>query len=552
MNRLIFMERRKLFGFIVLLVFSILIRAPYFYYLSEPEFGGDIDQYYLLSNYVFDLKAQYVGYPNVGYCVFLKFCEFLNNTTSCVVFMQNLISVISIILFYFSAVNYLKKYYLYISFILIGFSTSNLCLAFESTFIPDSLLLSLLILCFAFILFYLETRNVFFLYFMFLSAIGAVSIRPTGIIFYSSIVFILFWFFYVKYVNLKQLIKLFFAFILFSTTIAFYNWISPMYKTFNIISFPPTAKYIDLYTDTTDELSRIISYLPQNIPPLSSVNTINKSNDYNEIFAEYRTNILYGINFYFIEDNLYAKTSSSPQICLDSIFSKSKHMKKFLFYKKKYAEKHLNKNKLYCLNNLKTRTSNFIYFFKYFYSKGVKTNSYDFDTYNCSFYTDNLNKRWWAHNCYHYLGNVYLDNSKNTDLVNQILKEKKYTHHSLLEYDNIYWSLKNSRIYRYFIKWIEIIQPIVFRSYLYIILFFIGFIISIFNLIKSKFHSSISFVTILSCFILLLINYLNSVYSNFLYLRYTVQVHFIYYLVVIMLPFLIEELFNLYKKNVKQ
>jgi len=544
----ILQDNKQILFFFLLLFVSSLIRIPYFIYLSEPDFGGDVNQYYSVTSYFSNEKVRTVGYPTVGYPFYLRMCELIDNTTSMVVIGQNFLSILSLSLFYFAITSFFKKYYLFISIVLIGFSTSNATLAYESAYYPDSILSSLLIISLAILFFYLNNRKVIWLYLLSFVIVLAVAVRPSSILFYILFILFFIWLLYTKKITMKKGVILLGALVFFSLSLALYNYLSPIYKQFNIITYPsqqlevenksPVFEYLNLL-----EVNELFSLIPNDKYPFSAVKKIRDGN-LDEKFEYYRNYLMYGLCFKFEDDKLVGNISGNSPIYIDSFFIKNNSKKnKFLILKEKLKIKYKKKEMYYvCPIENELKFVNFRYFFKYFYIDKVKTELVIYDEYNQEFYSRTLRIRWGGHYVNNYLGNQYLDEMKSNPkdiLFKSIVKEKKYTKKGLEDLDEKYWKMKTSLIYRLFLHPIELIQPILFRNIIYPIVYFIVLIYSLFLFIKNRGKEVEPFIALLGCSMLLIINVLHSCHFSFLYFRYTHSVSFIYYFTMIMLPFLI-------------
>lgn len=537
-------DNKQLFFYLLLLFVSCLIRIPYFFYLSEPDFGGDIDKYYAVASYLTSEKVKTVGYPSVGYPFFLRICELIYNKAYVVVIGQNILCVFSLSLFYFGVTNFFKKYFAYVSIILIGFSTANATLVYESAYYPESILSSLLIISLALLFYFLNSKKIIILYILSFIIVLAITVRPTSLVFYMMFFLFLIWIIYTKIVTIKKGVFILTTLVFLSISFALYNFSSPIYKQFNIITYAPELSDKDIINDYYEslnlpEIKELLSIIPDNTYPFSAVKKMTNGN-LDDKFEYYRNYLMYGLYFKFDGDNLIGNISSTDPIVIDSLFNGDRN---YLIIKDKLQRKYKTKEMNYAwLNDDELKLANFRYFFKYFYVDKVQTESIIYDEYNKDFYSYILRIRWGGHYIYNYLGNSYLDNMKknpNDNLFRKIMKEKKFPKKDLEDLDDEYWKMKTSLIYRLFLHPIELIQPILFRNIVYPIVYFFVFIYSLFLFVKSRGKEIVPFIAIVGCSMLLIINVLHSYHFSFLYFRYTHSVSFIYYFSMIMFPFLI-------------
>lgn len=524
-----------------------------------PFINTDAYEYYGILNSIECNSSAHIGFPGIGYPLFLWFCEKISDTTICVVAMQSLLQLLAVLIFFYYYFVYIKKYLFLAAILIIGYLTSNINLYYDTAFHPDSLMGSLFIISLALLLRLYFSYS--FKHFFLLSILVAytISVRANGIVLMPILVLYLFYTAYTlksfKFL-FKNVLILCIPLLLLST----FNYLSPLYKTFNLFGFP---KVTNNSTKNILEIDSNKDDIWYNLNKLKLSKKIHVENEKKSIFDDENLAIYvmasqrYHIIFLDSNNNLklenYTDTRSSWSLLnLDSCSSHLNTFKriKYTKFKTEFIKKYGYK-KVMIMPEIDFRHNKmlFIGFFKMFYKTYRKDNillGYE----NLPYYERNYKTR------YGMLASIS-QNELNTNnyLFKRVYKElyKKGNENEikgnlLAKMDEDYWQMKISRIYRWIVYPYSLVQTIFFRNVIYPICFLIIFFISIIGVLITKCKEPLFVYLFSSTALLLLVNFLFSIQFCFLYTRYTYQVSFVYFLTMMFVPVILVTLVSRRKK----
>ena len=512
-----------------------------------PFINGDAFEYNKIINLLENESNYRIGFPGIGYPLLILFCEKINNSVNFFFFIQSVLQLFSVLLFYYNYKVYLKKYLLIVAVVLAGYLTSNVNLYYDTAYHPDSFLGSLFIVSIA--LFLRLIYNPSYFYFTILSfvIVFSISVRANGVVM-IPLVFCYLIFIFISTRKIKSVLKYVGIFLIPTLLLCGFNFLSPIYKTFNIISFqsestaPEGLYYNAKIVDTESEIWKKIENL--NLDDYLYTDKIDRSSIFDDTtFAVLVTSRQRGLLIHqnlineLILENLTDSRNNWGSLNLDSILdcNNNEYQKFKIFFAKNY-----NKKKIIVLppSNIKYGCMHFVGFYELFYkSLDIHGNVLGYE--NLSFYDENIKKRYG--NCYSELKNDY--NLKNKKRVyKELYALKKLSENNLLlKIDQDNWKMKVSKFNRWILHPFYKIQPILFRNFLFPIIFVVVFIVSFIGLFYLKWKSKILFFSVINALLLIITNWLFSFYFCYSYTRYTYQVSFMYYVSVILLPFIILE-----------
>lgn len=545
-------NNQYLIGISSIIIVFFIVRLPYFIYFPIPFINGDILEYHKIIDLLESGSKIREGFPGIGYPLFILFCEKISKTTIFFIAVQSIIQLFAVLLFYYYYKVYLKKYLLYVAFILIGYLSSNINLYYDTAYHPDSLMGSLFIISIALLLRLIYKPSYYYYTILSFIVIFSISVRANGIVLILLIfIFLLHVFFKTK--SMLTVTRYLGIIIIPTLFLCFFYFFSPIYKTFNIISYPSNLKgsidYGTILEKSDSEIWKKIENLKLDKFLYSS--KIDRNQIYDDTtFAIYVATKQRGyivqqdINKDICIENYNETRSNWTGIKLDTVINKQdvKISKSYDSLKDFFNEKYYRK-KLYVVPgaSLKNRLMHFIGFYKLFY-KSINMGDFYFGFENLCFYDENIKSRY---------GNCFSDlkNYKNDKRL--IRSHKELNLLNLTSKNNLYkkmitdiWSFKISRYYRYVIQPIYKIQPFIFRNFFIPIILIMVIIMSFIFLLKTKFVSKLFIFSTLVCVLFLSTNLIFSFHFCYSYIRYTYQVSFVYYISLILLPLIIKSFSN--------
>ena len=557
LNTINFIKKNQFsIGVFGIIISFIIVRLPYFIYMPIPFINGDAFEYNRVINLLESGANVQIGFPGIGYPLLILLCEKISNTTIFFFFIQSLLQLLAVLLFYTYYKIYIEKYLFFVAMILVGYLTSNINLYYDTAYHPDSLMGSLFI--FSIALFLRVIYNPSYFYFAILSfvIIFSVSVRANGIV---LIPLVFLYLIYILIATKSFIITLKYGtlFLLPTLILCLFHYFSPIYKTFNIISYQSESMasgsiYIGSKTIYPNHsVWKKIENL--NLNKFFYTNKIDKNALFDDttfaifVMAQQRGYMIHQNNQNeIIIDNFNDSRSNWATINLD----RELHPKDKLKYieLKKHFKVNFNNQKLVLVPpiDFKHKLMHFIGFYQLFY-KSIDLNGTILGFENLSFYDINTKMRYG--NCY----NELQSSSYKNDL-KRVYKElytlKSFSENNLLyKIDQDSWRMKTSKFYRWILAPFYKIQPILFRNFLFPLVFNGVFILSLIGVFYSKFKSKILIFSLISSLVLFITNFLFSFIFCYSYTRYTYQVSFVYYVSLVILPILISEFRNLRLKN---
>jgi hypothetical protein len=542
-------SRQFFIGSSIIVIGVILVWLPYILFMPITGLHIDSPQYYSVLSGIEQHINHTIGYPQIGYPVFLKICELILNKLWFVVLMQISLNVFAVLFFYYAYFKTFGKYLIPVSLLLLGYLSSDLNLNWDSSIMPDSLLAFFNTLCLGLVLYIVGLKKYKLIPLLSFVIVCAISVRPSALILIPLFILLMIYLFFQNNNKLLILINclIFTSFLLGLSTV---NYITPGYRTFGIITFPPNLNIENNRSSVDkkmkdDTLLKDLSVIAPN-EHLDAILAFQEEPGVDSSYYLYMKYLKRGMSIRLDKDsNLLFKVSEGGDIKLDSI---AKDKQGFIKFKNHFINRYKDTMVSYSVNiENRLRWVHFVYFFKYFYIDGSK----HYDIENKDFYSTWLKYRWdiyyvrniWQTRLHDYFWLV----SKN--VVPRTSKEQTFTTpKTVADLNFVDNKMSNSFIYRYFTKPYYSIHSILFRNILYPIVFVIVFILSCLGLLLSKFRSSLFLISFSACSLLLMTDILHSFQMTFLTLRYTYQVTFMYYVTMIMFPLIIQSFWH-YKKH---
>ena len=525
-----------------------------------PFINGDAFEYYKIIDALGESSHNKIGFPGIGYPIILMLCEKIIDTTQFFIFVQSAIQLLAVLIFYYYYSKIFNKYLIYVAILIVGYVTSNINLYYDSAYHPDSLMGSLNIIILTLFMGLIYKPS--YIRFVILSFIivYSISIRANGIV-NIVLVFIYLFFLFRTTNNLKLIFRYGFIFTLSSLILCTYYFVSPIYKTFNVISYP-TAETETIYTGTkivtsNHEIWKSILQLDLSKYLYASSEKVdnlwfNKENYASHVMALERGYVInQDSSSNIIIENYNETRSIWSRINLDTCINKNspKELNNYSQLKKLLSTKYKNtKISVQPVVDFDHRMMNFVGFFNLFHqSIELHDDGIYLGYENRSFYNQNINSRYG--NCY----NSVINKQENQTQLKKVYKEtyqlKKFNYNQLLNKMNgDHFKMESSRLYWYIITPFYNIQPFLFRNFLFPIVLIVVLICAMLGLILSKAKSPFYILLFLAFSLFLLTNYIFSCHFCYLYTRYTYQVSFVYYISAIFLPIMFES-FLFFKKN---
>ncbi|MFH0732508.1 MAG: hypothetical protein V2A72_06265 [Candidatus Omnitrophota bacterium] len=166
---------------IVILAAFLITRLPFFLYYPVPSFTPDYAGYYALVDKILNGSLPVFDARTPGYPLFLSLILFFIPNLIAVIFIQNVITFVSLAVFIYAIWKTYKYISLAVSIALAAFISSGLHVDSDTTLLSESLYVNCLILFFAFIVLALHSRKKIFFLFSSLFAGCIIYIRPSGL-----------------------------------------------------------------------------------------------------------------------------------------------------------------------------------------------------------------------------------------------------------------------------------------------------------------------------------------------------------------------------------
>ena len=545
-------KHQYLLGVFAIVTCFILVRLPYFLYMPIPFINGDAFEYNRVVNLLETGSNTQIGFPGIGYPLLILFCEKINDTTIFFFFIQSVLQLFAVLLFYHYYKVYLKKYLLYVAILLIGYLTSNINIYYDTAYHPDSLIGSLFIISLALFLKIIFKPS--YIYFTLLSTIiiFSISVRANGLVLIPILLIYLVYHFII-YKRFVLIIKYLGLFFIPTLALCLFHYLSPIYKTFNIVSYPSSTNLESFSSGAESETNegQVWNKIQKlNLDKYLYTNFLkNKSFFYRDtsfavyLMAQQRGYIVKNdSNENIILENYNDSRSIWASINLDSIVYKNSSKQKEFYkkFKSRFLKKYKDKKLLISTPiDFKHKAIHFIGFNQLFY-ESIDLRDVVLGFENLGYYDENSKMRYG--NCFNEIRDTNnLQNKKR--VFKELMNLKNLSNNQLYKkIDEDLWRMKVSKYYRYIISPFYKIQPILFRNFLYPLLFNLVFIFSIVGVFYSRFRSKIFIFTFTSSLLLIGTNLLFSFYFCYSYTRYTYQVTFVYYVSVIVLPILFQEI----------
>jgi hypothetical protein len=449
---------RLITSIIGLLFVFFATRFPFFYYFKVPQIGPDTFEYYEIVRMLSGKGIKEIGFPGVGFPLFLKLLSLISNTLLSVVFIQTVLQFISISLFLFVYNRYYHKYFYWVFFILLGYLSASFNQYYDTCLYPDSLLSTLFIFFTSFYLIIFNSNskylNVIFCILSFL-AVYSISVRANGILLLPLFVIYFVWL-YLKEKSFKVIMIKIGLFLIPLIMLCLFNLFSPVYNTFSPIGIRKI-----MYEDTTNfafenEKDSTWQYLKAIVPEDYFYKEYQKGlfNDSSSFI--YINSYGRGYRVHSDSDAIIVKNASDekwgyPQFNLNIFVDSFALNKKEELTQLQNYLKSQNKNTISISfeDNLTVKALLFISFFKYYYANHYTSN---FAKENDFFYEHNVKNNYWRlydmsdkMNSFKFIEKDVFKEFYGTEF----LKDKDFIDNYKT---NKYWEFKSSFYFRYIVK----------------------------------------------------------------------------------------------------
>lgn len=532
------------FSLLILLGAFLLARLPYFLYSPVPEVATeDTMEYYEVVMQILSGQSK-IDFSRIsaGYPLFLMFIGFISNTIMAVVIAQNITSFISGAFFIYAIHRCYPNLTIWAAIVFTGYFASENNIHWDSDLYPDSIYASMLLLFCGMLLLAIKKDNNN--YYSIASGIaGYLILIRVSSVFIFPLILILIVFIFVNKKTIKTVVALLVPLIIILFSYSAYN--SYSIGSFSFIpvkrlsgSTRPVEKRIIASEQDQKFINNVLSFLP----PENEYNLIENSWDIDKVNNAY-LETRFGNELYLDSSGaLILKTIFFKKFNIDTLVANSK-LDQYKIYKNEFSQ-HFGYTKCFIevsYSNYKYKTINLLAYFSNF------TIDYDFYNYRYGwryffFYVGRCQTGPFRY--YPYNGGkkgIMIDDKLRIfgfkELVNYPAKTSD-------DFEKEKEKRNASISYKIYGKAKKLFFLVFFKNIIWIILFFAAFIISFYKLIKSKFSDSDSFLVFVFCLINISSALLFALISMALP-RYTFTTEFSYYIVISLLPLIIN--FSLFR-----
>ncbi len=541
-------------SWLILLGAFLLARLPYFLYSPVPEVATEdtMENYEVVMQMLSGEGKIDFSHISAGYPLFLMFIGFISNTIMAVVIAQNIASFVAGAFFIYAIHRCYPNLTIWVAFVFTGYFASENNIHWDSDLYPDSLYASVLLLLCGVLLLAIKKNNIYY-YSIASCLLGYLVLIRVSSVFLFPIILILIVFLLVNKKPVKSLIALLAPVIIILFSYSAYN--SYSIGSFNFIPVErisrakrPVEKRITVSGQDQKFINHVLNFLP----PEHEYNLIQNSWDVDKVNTAY-LETRFGNELYLDSTGkLILKTIFFKKLNIDTLVSSSK-LDQYEIYKNEFHQR-FGFTKCFIevsYSDSKYKTINLLAYFSNF------TIDYDFYNYRYGWRYFFFNVGQCQTGPFRYY--PYHGGKKGIMIDDQLrifgFKELvNYPPKTSADFEKEKEKRNASIPYKIYGKAKKIFFSILFKNIVWVILFFAAFFISFYKLIKSKFSDSNSFLVFIFCLINISSALLFTLISMALP-RYTFTTEFTYYIVISLLPLMVE--FSLFKtkkfdKNLSQ
>ena len=523
---------------LILLGAFLLARLPYFLYSPVPEVATeDTMEYYEVVMQILSGESKIdFSHISMGYPLFLLFIGFISNTIMAVVIAQNIVSLISGSFFIYAIHRCYPNLTIWAATVFTGYFASENNIHWDSDLYPDSIYASMLLLFCGMLLLAIKKDNIY--YYSIASFIaGYIILIRVSSVFIFPIILILIVFLVVNRKPMKTVIALLVPIIIILFSYSAYN--SYSIGSFSFIPVErlsgakrPVEKRIIASKKDQKFINNVLSFLP----PENEYNLIENSWDIDKVNNAY-LETRFGNELYLDSSGaLVLKTTFFKKLNIDTLVASSK-LEQYKVYKNEFCQ-HFGYTKCFIevsYSDYKYKIINLLAYFSNF------TIDYDFYNYRYGwrYFFFNVGRcQKGPFRYYPYQGGykgIMIDDKLRIfgfkELVNYPAKTSD-------DFEKEKEKRNASISYKIYGKAKSLFFAVFFKNIVWVILFFAAFLISFYKLTKSKFSDSDSFLVFVFCLVNISSAFLFTLISMALP-RYTFTTEFTYYIVISLLPLMV-------------
>jgi hypothetical protein len=169
-------------GSLLIAAATVLVWLPFFLQVPLPYITIDTWLYYNVLSVIEQRADRIIGYPQIGYPLFLKVSEMLQDRSWFAVFMQVAFQLFAVLCMFVSYALSFRKHVWLAALLFAGYMTSGMNLMYDSMLTPDSVLGSIYILCSAILLFVVMRRQPHWLALFSPLLVFGLAVRPSAAI----------------------------------------------------------------------------------------------------------------------------------------------------------------------------------------------------------------------------------------------------------------------------------------------------------------------------------------------------------------------------------
>ena len=498
----------------ILIVF-LFTRIPFYFYNPIINISNDTFSYFRIVNQINQNQFPTFDVRTPGYPLFLFIIGLFSDKIIAVILAQSIISLLSCIFIILIVYKVYKKLLIPVTIALAIEISSALHLNFETSALSECLFESTLLIFVGFLLLAINISKKRYWILSSCFAMIVIYIRPNGLILLPILFLVLFFLLKNKYgrnIIISFGIPILFFYLLLCT----YNFYT--LKKFTITPFGG-ANIIAAVLPYIEPDEAYPQYMNQSIDsikllmPLKDIEKIKRSTNINEVYDSY--NNIYGpylCHFYnTIVDKRYSSIPGDRQFSL-----MVDDLKKVSYGSIKKSPMMFSKISFFMFIHYFTNDF-WAYFYDDFLYERIDENSYDFNYYNSNKYKNELR-------------------ILNSGMLSQ--STIKLTLKEFINYDKIKAKKvidSNNNILRKTNHFYTKIHNLLFRNFIWKLMYVLIFIYSAFNSIKSRFKNKENFLMLCICLMPLFNGIMVSLVEPSLY-RYSYPFEFIYYLCVALIP----------------
>ena len=523
---------------LILLGAFLLARLPYFLYSPVPEVATeDTMEYYEVVMQILSGQSKIdFSHISAGYPLFLMFIGFISNTIMAVVIAQNIASFISGAFFIYAIHRCYPNLTIWAAIVFTGYFASENNIHWDSDLYPDSIYASMLLLFCGMLLLAIKNDNIYYYSIASFIAGYLILIRVSSI-FIFPVILIFIVFLLVNKKPVKTVIALLAPVIIILFSYSAYNSYS-----IGSFSFIPVERLsgakrpVEKRIAASEQDQKFINHVLDFLPPENEYNLIRNSWDIDKVNNAY-LETRFGNELYFDSSGaLILKTIFFKKLNIDTLVASSK-LEQYEIYKNEFHQ-HFGNTKCFIevsYSDYKYKTINLLAYFSNF------TIDYDFYNYRYGwrYFFFNVGQcQTGPFRYYPYQGGnkgIMIDDKLRLfgfkELVNYPPKTSD-------DFEKEKEKRNASISYKIYGKAKSLFFAAFFKNIVWIILFFAAFLISFYKLIKSKFSDSDSFLVFVFCLINISSAFLFTLISMALP-RYTFTTEFTYYIVISLLPLMV-------------